>query len=148
MPDRLFSGLKTAWDADAMVATFLGGLWWGKAPEDTLWPYVVLLDMGNALRFGTSGDEDGQAEFRSHVFQASIFMKEDGANDPVVQVGALMRSFDTFMQANNSTLFSSATEGSIYGVSCTDQRIIAADDDRVWQGQLDYEANRVRKISV
>jgi hypothetical protein len=149
MPDRLFSAIVTEWDGDSLGSTFTGGLWFGTVPEGTSWPYVVITDLGNALRFMTSGDESNEVEFRAHAFQMSIFWKEDGVNDPVVQVGSLMRTLDSTMQSNNRTLTVPSDEGSIYDVRCTRQEIIEADeDDRVWQGQLDYSASRQRRISA
>jgi len=149
MPDRLFSGLKTAWDVGSMSTTFTGGLHFGPtAAEDTSWPHVTMMDLGNALRFATSGGESSQAEFRNHAFQMTIWWKEDGVTDPILAIGALMRTLDAWMQSHNTTLFRSASEGYVIEVTNADERIMEADDERVWQGQIDYNARRVKNVNA
>jgi hypothetical protein len=140
--------LVAAWDADSMDDTFTGGIWFAKPPEGTAWPYVRVTDLGDALRYLTSGTEAGQAQFREHAFQVAIWHKDDETNDPVVELGALMRTFDSFVQDHNRTLFSSATEGCIYSVDNVAQRILEGEDDQTYQGQLDYRARRTKLVTA
>ena len=144
MPDRIWSGMATAWSADNMAATFTGGIWADKAPEGTAFPYVVITDLGNAFRFGTSGGEAGAGEFRNHAFQISIWIKDDAANDPRAQLATLMRTFDSFIQTHNRTLFYSATEGRVMDIRNVDERIFPGEDDQTYQGQIDYHARRLK----
>lgn len=148
MPDRLYSGLYQAWDTDNMGNTFAGGLHMGKAPEGTAYPFVELIDLGMSLAFKTSGNAKGQSDFKNHEFQVNIWAKDDGSTDPIVALGTLMRAFDTFVQNNNRTLFTSATEGSIYAVDCLDERLFETEDDEIKQGQLDYRARRVKAVNA
>lgn len=148
MPSRLPEGLVAAWAADSMSTTFPGGLWHTKAEKDAGWPYVVYLDQGEGLLFSTSGGEAGQADFTRPAFQINIWYKADGTNDPVSQLGTLMRTFDSFVQSHNRSLFHSATEGRVMEVRCVDRRIDQTEDDEIWQGQLDYMARRLRLVSA
>jgi hypothetical protein len=148
MPDRLWSGLATAWAADNMANTFTGGIHGLRAPEDKAYPYIVLTDLGDGFLFGTSGGEAGQVEFRRQGFQASIFMKDDGTNDPLAQMATLIRTFDSFIQTHNRTIFKSATEGRVLDIRNTDTRIEETDDEQIYQGQIDYYARRLKIVTA
>ena len=147
MPDRIWSGLATAWAADSMATTFPGGIHAGRQAEPSAWPYVAIIDMGNALQFLTSGGESGGSQFRRHIFQVEIWYKAASGADPYAPLGTLMRTFDSFMQSHNRDLFYSASEGRVLYVENMDERIMEGEDDRVYFGQIDYRARRHKVVT-
>lgn len=131
MSTRIYEAIVTAWNASALPSTFIGGLWFGEAKRATNYPYVVMTSLGNATKGWTS-----HTEIRNEPVQFSIYVREDGANDPVLTVGSLLRSLESFIK-NNSFSISSSDGHTLSARRTSDDIRKDPHTDKVWIGQLD-----------
>jgi len=136
MSSRIYQAIVSRWDAQSLDTDFPGGIFFSRHPTGSgkSWPYVVFYSLGNFPKGFTSS-----SEFRTQTIQFSIFYKEDNATDPVLSVGALMRTLDTaFMEAPLSV-----ASGEVLSFRRTRDDLFADPEaEGVWVGQIDYTGLR------
>lgn len=134
MSSRLYQAIVSRWDDQSLDTSFPGGLYFGRAPAKSTFPYVVMYSLGNVPRGFTS-----QSEFRNQFIQFTIFYKEDNSTDPVISLGTLMRTLDTAMMEAPLAVAS----GDVLTFRRTRDDLVADPEAQgVWQGQIDYAAIR------
>lgn len=131
----LETAMIAAWDADESSAIaarqlFTGGIWVGRAPENTRFPYIEITSLGKP----SSGRGSSYTRKQPGV-RMMVYYKADGHRDPLSYLRTLAAAVHAVF--DDPTL--STTYGSVLRLVCENEDWVELEQD-VLQWFLDYRA--------
>lgn len=130
---RIVTALKSLWDSNSLGDTFAGGIWAGRAPSNTSFPYVEVTDRGSPVVMRGSHKKHSQPGLRMVVR-----WKEDNATDPLIKLqslaGALTAVFD------DPALLVPTSAGNVLYFALEDDPQWSREEEGVWMIVLNYRA--------
>jgi hypothetical protein len=137
------------WTANLLDSVVTGSIWDGEAPPYTPFPYCVFYPISTVPRRWASGSYKGFfSEYQDVLFQLSVYLKEDGLNDPKMQVGRIIDQLKGVY--DNAQLQFDINTG--YSLMCrrTNEHICRAPGyagDGIYQGDLTYKVVRHNDVA-
>ncbi len=131
----VYQAILSRWSSEELDELIPGGLWYAMAEPGVDWPYAVFVSAGNP-----DGNLTTDTEFRDHLIQLSIYVKSNGATDPVLAAGSLL---DSVVSSLFQAPLSISGSGKVLNVRRTREDIRRDETERdVWVAEADFKIRR------